>query len=109
MLSIDDIWLASFLISSGAELASISVFPSGRRLTAVFELRDVPEAALSVYRQGSPQVDVHALRSALNRLRDLMHAEFAKQNGSRQVKAMPNANSGQRRCERNESRAIRNR
>jgi hypothetical protein len=110
MLSVDDIWLASFLISSGAELSSISVFPSGNRLTAVFELQQVPDAALAAYRCGSPQIDVHALRSALNHLRDLMHCELQKQNGKHSVKAMPNGNEQQqRRCERNESRAIRNR
>jgi hypothetical protein len=109
MLSIDDIWLASYLISSGAELAAISVLPSGSRQTAVFELRDVSDAALSAYRSGSPLVDVHALRSALNRLRDLMHLELSKQNEKHQVKAMPNGKGGQRRCERNESGAIRHR
>jgi hypothetical protein len=111
MLRIDDIWLASFLVSQGATVGAISVLPAGNRMTAVFELNEVPDAALVAYSRGSAQADVHLLRAALNRLRDLMHSELEKKNGNHTVKAMPNGgrSDGQRRCERNENRAVRHR
>lgn len=109
---IDDIWLASYLVCSGAKLSAISVLPYGSRLTAVFELADVPEAAISAYAEGRPQANVHALRTTLNRLRDAMHRELKKKNGSHSVKEMPNgqrSDGGQRRGGENENRSDRNR
>ncbi len=77
MLRIDDIWYTSYLLSQGAKLAAISILPAGNRMTAIFELDEVPETAMEAYTEGKPQADVHHLRAALNRLRDLTHSERA--------------------------------
>jgi hypothetical protein len=112
--SIDDLWLASYLVSRGAKLAGVSVLPlaSGSRLRAVFELEGVSQGAIEEYSQGDPAVQVHALRSAINELRDLMYAELEKRNNNRTgIKQMPNGKNGagQRRRGEHENRAIRNR
>jgi len=111
--SIDDLWLASYLISQGARLGRVQVLPScyGPRLRAVFELTGIPDEAIDNYANGDPAVKVHALRAALNELRDLMYAELAKRNGNA-IKQMPNGangNGGQRRRGENENRARCNR
>jgi hypothetical protein len=99
-VEIDDLWLASFLVAGGARLSAIAILPySNRRLTAVFELEDVSEHAIKNYAEGDPAVKIHALRAALNRLRDAMHAELTKRNGKPQIKEMPN---GKRREVENE-------
>ena len=86
---IDDLWLASYLLTEGAQLKSVLIFPySNGRLTAVFELQEVPEVAMQKYASGDPCVKVHALRAAINRLRDLMYREFERCN--QQTKKMPN-------------------
>lgn len=106
MIQIDDLWLASYLISQGAKLAGVSVltYSTGLRLRAVFELENVHPDAIAAYSQGDPVAKVHQLRNAINQLRDLMYCELEKRNGS--IKAMPN---GQRRRRENENRSIRNR
>lgn len=110
MIQIDDLWLASYLMSQGARLAGVSILPysSGSRMRAVFELEETSADAIRQYSEGDPPVKVHALRAALNELRDLMYAELQKRNGNG-IKQMPNGNGGQRRRGENESRAIRNR
>ena len=109
MIQIDDLWLASYLITQGAELAGVSILPynSGGRLRAVFELTGAHAAAIDTYANGTPRVEVHALRTAINRLRDLMYVELEKRNGNGSIKSMPNG--VQRRRGENESRAIRHR
>jgi hypothetical protein len=108
MLQIDDLWLASYLMSQGGKLAGVRILPynSGSRMRAVFELTDVPEAAIEEYGNGDPPVGIHQLRTAMNRLRDLMYQELEKRNGNGSIKAMPN---GQRRRGENENRAVRHR
>jgi hypothetical protein len=97
--AIDDLWLASYLISQGARLAGVSILPvsGGSRLRAVFELADVSAEAIRQYAESDPQVRVHQLRSAINRLRDLMYAELCKRNGNGSIKQMPNGGQGRRR------------
>lgn len=112
MIQIDDLWLASYLVTQGAEIAGVSILPynSGPRMRAVFELHGVHAAAISSYANGNPAVEVHALRIAINRLRDLMYAELEKRNGNGSIKHMPNGGSaGQRRRGENENRATRHR
>jgi len=106
-VEVDDLWLASFLIAEGAKLRAISVMPYSKRLTAVFELEDASEEAIAAYARGNPYVRVHALRTALNELRDAMHAELSARNGKPQIKEMPNGKSspGKRRLEENEDTA----
>ena len=99
MTAVDDLWLASYLISQGAELATVAVIPyRNGRLTAVFHLENVSMKAMDSYANGDPAVKVHALRAAINRLRDLMYRELQKKNGT--TKKMPNGQrpDGQRRC-----------
>lgn len=107
-IQIDDLWLASYLVTQGAELAGVSILPynNGGRLRAVFELSGAYQAAIESYANGNPAVKVHALRDAINRLRDLMYAELEKRNGNGSIKHMPN---GQRRRGENENRAARHR
>jgi len=94
MTTVDDLWLASFLIAEGAQLSNVCVIPyRNGRLTAVFQLENVPLAAMERYGSGDPAVKVHALRQAINKLRDLMYEELSAANY--QPKRMPN---GQRRC-----------
>jgi hypothetical protein len=104
VIQIDDLWLGSYLISRGARLAGVSILPynSGSRMRAVFELTNVPETAIEEYSNGDPPVAIHQLRTAMNRLRDLMYAELEKRNGNGSIKAMPN---GQRRRGENENRS----
>jgi hypothetical protein len=118
MLAIDDLWLASYLVVTGAKLAGVSILPysSGPRLRAVFQLDGVSQEAIESYAEGDPSVQVHALRAAINRLRDLMYCELEKRNGNGWIKQMPNnghngggRDGGQRRRGEYESRAIRNR
>ena len=107
MLQIDDLWLASYLMSRGGKLAGVRILPynsGGSRMRAVFELTEVPEAAIEEYSNGDPPVAIHQLRTAMNRLRDLMYQELEKRNGNGSIKAMPN---GQRRRGENENRSIR--
>jgi len=109
---IDDLWLASYLITQGAKLAGVSILPysSGPRLRAVFQLQDVLPESITDYANANPSVQVHALRTAINELRDLMYAELQKRNGNGGIKQMPNQPGGQqRRRGEYESRAIRNR
>lgn len=99
-VEVDDLWLASFLVAGGGKLAAIAILPySNRRLTAVFQIEGVSESAIKSYAEEDAQVKIHALRAALNRLRDAMHAELSKRNGGLQMKKMPN---GQRRVVENE-------
>ncbi len=109
MIQIDDLWLASYLISKGAKLAGVSILPynSGSRLRAVFELNAVPEQAIERYSCGDPLVKIHSLRTAINELRDLMYGELEKRNGNGSIKAMPNGRA--RRRGENENRSIRHR
>ncbi len=115
MIQIDDLWLASYLITQGAELAGVSILPyaSGPRLRAVFELQNVCDSSIQTYTSGDPTVNIHALRTAINDLRDLMYRELEKKNGNGGIKQMPNANGqrsdGQRRRGENENRSSRNR
>jgi hypothetical protein len=104
MIQIDDLWLASYLISQGAKLSGVSILPysSGSRMRAVFELSHVPADAIDDYSNGDPLVKIHELRSSINQLRDLMYGELAKRNGNGSIKAMPN---GQRRRGENENRS----
>jgi hypothetical protein len=86
---VDDLWLASFLMSCGATLARVCVIPyRNGRLTAVFELENVSDSAMESYTANDPAVKVHALRTAMNQLRDAMHAELSANNY--QTKSMPN-------------------
>lgn len=102
---VDDLWLASFLMSCGATLARVCVIPyRNGRLTAVFELENVSEDSISQYTEADPPVKVHALRAAMNQLRDAMHAELSANN--HQTKSMPN---GSKRRYGNGNRAIGNR
>jgi hypothetical protein len=114
MIQIDDLWLASYLLSQGARLAGVSILPyaSGSRMRAVFELSHAPADAINEYSSGDPLVKIHELRSSINQLRDLMYAELEKRNGNGSIKAMPNgrrSDGGQRRRRDHENRADRNR
>ena len=112
MLQIDDLWLASYLLTQGGKLAGVRILPynnGGSRMRAVFELADVPENAIEAYGAGDPLVAVHQLRTYMNRLRDLMYGELEKRNGNGSIKQMPNGNGGQRRRGENENRSIRHR
>jgi hypothetical protein len=103
---VDDLWLASFLMSCGATLARVCVIPyRNGRLTAVFELEGTSEDSITQYTQADPSVKVHDLRTAMNQLRDAMHAELSANNY--QTKSMPN-NGGHRRYG-NGNRAVGNR
>ncbi len=110
MIQIDDLWLASYLISQGAKLAGVSILPyaSGPRMRAVFELNEAKEEDIASYANGDPHTSVHALRTAMNELRDLMYRELQKKNGNGGIKQMPNVN-GQRRRGENENRSSRHR
>jgi hypothetical protein len=101
--SIDDLWLASYLISQGAKLAGVCILPynNGSRMRAVFELENVPTSAIEDYSNGDPLAKVHQLRTAINELRDLMYTELSKRNGNGSIKAMPNG--GNRRRGENEN------
>ena len=109
MIQIDDLWLASYLMSRGAKLAGILILPynSGSRMRAAFELENVSKTAIDEYSKGDPPVAIHQLRTAMNELRDLMYAELQKRNGNGSIKQMPNG--GKRRRGENENRAIGNR
>jgi len=109
MIQIDDLWLASYLMSQGARLEGVSILPysGGSRMRAVFELENVPPEAIKEYGSGDPPVSIHQLRTHMNKLRDLMYAELQKRNGNGSIKQMPNG--GQRRRGENESGSIRNR
>ncbi len=111
MIQIDDLWLASYLMSQGAQLTGCLILPynSGSRMRAVFELESVPPAAMQQYSSGDPPAPIHQVRTAMNRLRDLMYAELEKRNGNGGIKAMPNGGNGkgQRRRGEYESRSIR--
>jgi hypothetical protein len=117
VLAIDDLWLASYLVVSGARLSGVAILPynsGSSRLRAVFQLDGVPEDAIDSYSNGDPSVGIHALRGAINRLRDLMYAELEKRNGNGGIKSMPNGGNGQRsdgqrRRGEYENRAVRNR
>lgn len=104
MIQIDDLWLASYLVSQGAKLSGVSILPynSGSRMRAVFELENVPAGAIEEYGNGDPDVPIHKLRTAINELRDLMYAALQKKNGNGSIKQMPN---GQRRRGENENRS----
>jgi hypothetical protein len=107
---IDDLWLASYLIAEGARLQSVSVIPyRNGRLTAVFELDQVPEKSMQTYTSGEPRVMLHALRSAMNDLRDAMHRELSRNHC--QTKQMPNGqrSDGDKRRNGNENRAANDR
>lgn len=106
--SIDDLWLASYLMSQGSRLKGVSILPynSGSRMRAVFELENVPANAIEEYGSGDPEVSIHQLRTVMNKLRDLMYAELQKRNGNGSIKQMPN---GQRRHGEYENRPFRNR
>jgi len=108
--SIDDLWLASYLMSQGAKLAGVSILPcnGGSRMRAVFELTNVPADAISDYSNGDPHASVHQLRTAINELRDLMYEALQKRNGNGSIKQMPNGKEPRRRRE-NENRSVRNR
>jgi hypothetical protein len=110
MIQIDDLWLASYLMSQGARLAGVSILPynSGSRMRAVFELRNVPPNAIEDFSNGDPLVAIHQLRTVMNELRDLMYAELQKRNGNGSIKQMPNNNGKGRRGE-HENRSVRNR
>ncbi len=111
MIQIDDLWLASYLMSRGAQLTGCLILPynSGSRMRAVFELESAPAAAIEQYSNADPPVPIHQLRTAMNRLRDLMYCELEKRNnGNGGIKAMPNGGQQRRRGEY-ESRAVRNR
>ena len=101
MIQIDDLWLASYLVSQGAKLAGVSILPysNGSRMRAVFELMHVPTDAIGNYSNGDPLVNIHQLRTAINELRDLMYAELAKRNGNGSIKQMPNGGGKRRRGE----------
>jgi hypothetical protein len=118
MIQIDDLWLASYLMSQGARLTGCLILPynSGSRMRAVFELNEVPGSAMQQYSQGDPPAPIHQVRIAMNRLRDLMYAELEKRNGKGGIKTMPNGggnggqrSDGQRRRGEHETGAIRNR
>jgi len=111
VVQIDDLWLASFLLTQGGKLAGVRTLPcnNGSRMRAVFELAEVPENAIEEYSNGDPPVAIHQLRTHMNKLRDLMYAELEKRNGNGSIKQMPNGNGGQRRRGENESGSIRNR
>lgn len=113
MLQIDDLWLASYLMTQGGRLAGVRILPynnGGSRMRAVFELKDVSEKAIEAYGSQDPPVAIHQLRTAMNRLRDLMYAELEKKNGNGSIKQMPNGNTGgQRRRGDNESGSFRHR
>jgi len=101
MIQIDDLWLASYLVSQGAKLAGVSILPynSGSRMRAVFELTAVPADAIGDYSNGDPLVQIHQLRTAINELRDRMYEELQKRNGNGSIKAMPNGGGQRRRGE----------
>jgi len=107
MIQIDDLWLASYLMSQGARLEGVLILPynSGSRMRAVFELGNVPAEAIKEYASGDPQVSIHKLRTVMNDLRDLMYAELQKRNGNGSIKQMPNGNGMQRRRGENENRS----
>jgi hypothetical protein len=111
--SIDDLWLASYLISRGAKVAGVQVLPysSGSRMRAVFQLQDVPEEAIEEYSSGDPPAPVHQMRTAMNELRDLMYRELERRNGRGGIKTMPNGGNGngQRRRGAYETGTIRDR
>ena len=110
MIQIDDLWLASYLMSQGARLAGVSILPyaSGSRMRAVFELENVSKTAIDDYSNGDPLAKVQELRTAMNQLRDLMYAELEKRNGNGSIKQMPNHNNGEkRRRGENENRSER--
>jgi hypothetical protein len=97
-------------MSCGATLARVCVIPyRNGRLTAVFELEGVSDSAMESYTASDPAVKVHALRSAMNQLRDAMHAELSANNY--QTKSMPNGqrSNGKDRRYGNGNRAIGNR
>ena len=109
MIQIDDLWLASYLLTVGGKLAGVRILPynnGGSRMRAVFELAEVPPNAIEEYSNQDPPVAIHQLRTAMNRLRDLMYGELQKRNGNGSIKQMPNEN---RRRGDNENRAIRHR
>lgn len=113
MIQIDDLWLASYLLTQGGKLAGVRILPynnGGSRMRAVFELTAVPEKAIEAYSSGDPLVAVHQLRTHMNQLRDLMYGELEKRNGNGSIKQMPNGNAaGQRRRGDNESGSVRHR
>jgi len=113
MLQIDDLWLASYLLTQGGKLAGVRILPynnGGLRMRAVFELKDVSEKAIEEYSSQDPPVGIHCLRTAMNQLRDRMYAELEKRNGNGAIKQMPNGNTnGQRRRGDNESGSFRHR
>lgn len=89
MTRIDDLWLASFLVSCGAKLVRVCTIPyRNGRLTAVFELESVSDEVMESYTSGDPAVKIHGLRTAMNELRDAMHAELSANNY--ETKSMPN-------------------
>jgi hypothetical protein len=82
-MRLDDIWFAGFLVAEGAQLKQVAVLPySNGRMQAFFELEEVCPEAVESYAAGNPKVAVHALRTALNELRQAMRAALAARNGN---------------------------